>query len=611
MNQAVGVLTKQSWVLSSPDAVIQFSVELNESGMLQYSVSKEGKAIVAASPLGIVTDRQRFTDRLQFMEKSAAVIDETYSLPHGKTSQYVNHANEMTLVFQKDGDVLQLVCRAYNDGIAFRYVLPAEGVLTIKEEPTGFALPQETLVNVWAQKFMECYERTYDLSMIELMDEEDYAFPMLFQVGNDGWMLLTEAAVYGHYCASHLKVNREKPRTLDLAFAPDQPTPNVTDGPLATPWRTAIIGDSLATIVESTLVFNLNPASEIEDMSWIRPGRSAWSWHSDSQSCRDHDKQVKFVDFAADMSWEYSLVDGGWDREESTTNVPELIRYAEGKGVGIWVWTHYNRIQEEQECRRKFALWAEWGVKGVKVDFFDSDSQSRIQVYDMIARVAMEYRLMINYHGSTKPSGEQRRWPHVLTREGILGAEYWKNDLNEGPNAVHNCTVPFTRNVVGAMDYTPVTFSRLTRTGHCHQLALAVLFESAVQNFADSVEAYQESAGQPFLKQVPAAWDQTVLLEGYPGRYVSMARRSGEDWHVGTICAAGGRTAHIRLDFLDPGEAYTAEIYEEVFGQLDHYRFKHSTEITVRSESVTAGDTLHLPLRVNGGAVLRIVKAVN
>ncbi|MCR8629966.1 glycoside hydrolase family 97 protein [Paenibacillus radicis (ex Xue et al. 2023)] len=609
MKQTVGSLVEQSWSLQSPDGSIEFIVALDGQGKLGYTVDRAGKSILAFSSLGIVTERESYTEGLSFNKAVHTIIDEAYKLPHGKTSHYLNHANELTLNLDKNGHELLLVCRAYNDGIAFRYQLPEEGEIQITSEPTEFVLPQETLVNVWAQKFMECYERTYDHSMLELMDEEDYAFPMLFQVGNDGWMLLTEAAVFGEYCASHVKVSREKVRTLDLAFAPDQAVPNVTKGPFATPWRTAIIGGDLAAIVESTLVFHLNPPSEVEDISWIKPGRSAWSWHPDSMSPRDQEKQKRFVDFAAEMGWEYSLVDGGWDREESTTDVPELIQYAEPKGVGIWLWSHFKNLKEEDECRRKLALWAGWGVKGVKVDFFDSDAQERIQVYDMIARVAMEYKLMINYHGSTKPSGEERRWPHVMTREGILGAEYWKNDWNEGPNAAHNCTVPFTRNVVGAMDYTPVTFSRLTRTGHCHQMALAVIFESAVQNFADSIEAYEESIGNPFLKQVPAAWDQTVLLEGYPGRFVSMARRSGEDWFVGSICAAGGRKAHISLDFLESGGAYEAEIYEEVFGPLDHYRFKHSTEITVRKETVTCNDTLHLPLKVNGGCVIRITKS--
>ncbi|MBE1442054.1 glycoside hydrolase family 97 protein [Paenibacillus sp. OAS669] len=608
MKQSIESITKQSWVLSSPDANIHFHIEMTEQGALYYHVIHEHSVILDRSPLGLVTQDVDFTAELSFSRKVSAIINDQYTLPHGKTSRYVNHANELTLFFNKMGHELQIVCRAYNDGIAFRYQLPGSEEVKILSEPTAFVLPQGPLVNVWAQKWMECYERTYDLGMLETMDESDYAFPMLFQVGNAAWMLLTEAAVYGSYCASHVKVSKLKARTLELAFAPDQPGPNVAKAPLATPWRTAIIGTGLSEIVESNLVFHLNPSSEIEGMSWIRPGRSAWSWHSDSQSCKDHEKQVQFVDFAAEMGWEYSLVDGGWDREESTTNVPELVKYAESKGVGIWLWTHYKRIKEEEECRSKLELWASWGVKGIKVDFFDSDSQERIQVYDMIAKAAMDHRLMINYHGSTKPSGEQRRWPHVMTREGIFGAEYWKNDLNEGPNAVHNCTVPFTRNVVGSMDYTPVTLSRLTRTGHCHQLALSVIFESAVQNFADSVEAYQESGGKPFLSQVPAAWDQTLLLEGYPGRYVTMARRSGEDWYVGAICAAGGRTAHVELRFLDETASYKAEIYEEVFGNLDHYRFKHSTDITIRTVIVTNADSLHLPLRVNGGAVIRLVK---
>ncbi|MDF2964566.1 MAG: glycoside hydrolase family 97 protein, partial [Paenibacillus sp.] len=426
MNQAAGILSRQSWSLQSPDGSIQLNVVLDGQGKLEYTVNKEGNPFLAASPLGIVTDRESFTEGLTFVNTDITAINETYTLPHGKTSHYVNQANELTLSFDKHGHGLQLACRAYNDGIAFRYQIPADGELRIMSELTGFVLPKETLVNVWAQKFMECYERTYDLIMPELMDEEDYAFPMLFQVGNDGWMLLTEAAVYGDYCASHVKVNLEKSRTFDLAFAPDQMGPNVTTGPLATPWRTAIIG-SLAAIVESTIVFHLNPASELEDLSWIKPGRSAWSWHPDSLSPRDQEKQKRFVDFAAEMGWEYSLVDGGWDREDSTTDIPELIRYAEPKGVGIWLWSHFKNLKEEDVCRSKMALWAGWGVKGVKVDFFDSDAQERIQVYDMIARVAMEYKLMINYHGSTKPSGEERRWPHVMTREGIFGAEYWKN----------------------------------------------------------------------------------------------------------------------------------------------------------------------------------------
>lgn len=291
MGRTVGLLSEQRWVLKSPDSRIQFSVVLDGEGKLQYDVKRDGKTILGNSPLGIVTDRESFTEGLSFRKAATALIDETYTLPHGKISQYVNRANELTLDFDKNGHELQLVCRAYNDGIAFRYQIPGEGELQIASEPTGFVLPQDSLVNVWAQKFMKCYERTYDLGMLELLDEEDYAFPMLLQVGNDGWMLLTEAAVYGDYCASHVKINKEKARTLDLAFAPDQPEPNAARAPFATPWRAAIIGGNLATIVESALVFHLNPPSEVEDMSWIKPGRSAWSWHSDSASCRDHEKQ--------------------------------------------------------------------------------------------------------------------------------------------------------------------------------------------------------------------------------------------------------------------------------------------------------------------------------
>ncbi|WP_051251148.1 glycoside hydrolase family 97 protein [Paenibacillus harenae] len=600
--------TQTCWMLESLDSRIRFEVTLNREGKLFYEVKRNEKSFLKRSPLGIETDYESFVDGLSFRSAMTGKVDETYTLPHGKQSLYFNQANELTLVFDKNGHELQLVCRVYNEGVAFRYRLPAAREHKVNAEPTGFVLPQDKLVNIWASKFMECYERTYELCMPEMMNEAAYAMPMLFQVGTDGWMLLTEGAVYGDYCASHLIVNRARKRTFDLAFASDQEGPNSANGPFATPWRAAIIGGELASIVESTMIFHLNPPTEVEDLSWVKPGRSCWSWHPDSDSPKDHEKQVEFVDFASDMGWEYSIVDGGWDSEASTVNAQELIRYAETKGVGIWLWSHYKALAEEEEARRKMALWAEWGARGIKVDFFDSDSQERIKAYDRIARIAMEYKLMINYHGATKPSGEQRRWPHVLTREGIFGAEYWKNPLAEGPNAAHNCTVPFTRNVVGSMDYTPVTFSRLTRTGHGHQLALSVIFESGMQCFADSIEAYEESAGNRFLRQVPAAWDQTILLEGYPGRFVTMARRSGQDWYVGSICAAGGRTAHVPLHFLDSDAVYEAEIYEEVITANDHYRFMHSTDMNMRTESVTNRDRLDFLLKINGGCVIRLTK---
>ncbi|MGC8842415.1 MAG: glycoside hydrolase family 97 catalytic domain-containing protein, partial [bacterium] len=245
-----------------------------------------------------------------------------------------------------------------------------------------------------------------------------------------------------------------------------------------------------------------------------------------------------------------------------------------------------------------FSWLAKIGVKGVKVDFFDSDCQERIQMYDKVAKVALQYKLMVVYHGATKPSGERRRWPHLLTREGVLGAEYYK--WSEGPTAEHNCTLPFTRNAVGPMDYTPVTFSNnKNQTTYAHQLALAVIFESNIQHLADKPEAY-EGIGKAleFLKECPAVWDDTKLLEGYPGRYVTLARKHGDKWFIGSICGGAiSREAVINLGFLDENKDYIAYIYKDG---------ENPKEIIFEERVVKRGDTLRIQLNVNGGCAMEI-----
>ncbi|GAE07117.1 putative alpha-glucosidase [Paenibacillus sp. JCM 10914] len=241
---------------------------------------------------------------------------------------------------------------------------------------------------MWAQPFMRCYERTYDHAMPEHLKGGHYGFPLLVQLGEDEWMLLTEAAVHGHYGASHLVVDANNGRHLRTAFAPDQFTSVQAQLPFTTPWRVMIIG-TLETLVASSLTTHLSAPSIIEDVSWITPGRAAWSWYAEGDTCGDMKTQRQHVDFAAEMGWEYSVVDGGW---EGVLNVPELIAYVKQRGVGIWLWTHYKGLATEALLEEKLALWASWGAVGIKVDFFDSDNQQTIQIYDAIAESAARHR---------------------------------------------------------------------------------------------------------------------------------------------------------------------------------------------------------------------------
>jgi alpha-glucosidase len=313
-----------------------------------------------------------------------------------------------------------------------------------------------------------------------------------------------------------------------------------------------VIGTSLATIQETTLVTNLNPPSVIKDVSWINPGRSSWSWWSAGGTTKDFDVQKAYIDFTADMKWEYVLIDAGWPQMKNGS-MEDLIKYANSKNVGIVLWYHSGMGREKdtlsyanlmafpEERKKEFQKIQEWGAKGVKVDFFDSDKQPVIKRYYDILRDAAAYKIMVNFHGSTLPRGWERTYPHLVSMESVKGAEGAGRQEFCDRAPEHNTILPFTRNVVGPMDYTPVTFTNKReakrQTTFAHELALAVVFESGVFHFADNMKSYEALPEGPknFLRQVPAAWDETRFVIGVPGKYTVVARRKGNAWYIGGI----------------------------------------------------------------------------
>ena len=362
----------------------------------------------------------------------------------------------------------------------------------------------------------------------------------------------------------------------------------------STPWRVAVVG-SLATIVGSDLVDDLAPPAPAEDWSWVRPGRVAWSWWSDSGSPADPARQRQYVDFAARMGWEYVLVDEGWD----PAWIPALTAYARQRGVGVLLWSRWDALRTPQQRDALLTRWRDWGVAGVKLDFMESDSAARMAWYRGVARAAAERRLVVDFHGATAPRGLSRTWPNVLTQEAVLGAESYKAGAPTTP--AHNATLPFTRAAIGPMDYTPVTFSAARRrTSAAHELALSVVYASGLQHFADAPESYAaQPVAEGWLRDVPVAWDDTRLLAGRPGRSATIARRSGERWYVGAIRAGAGGALELPLGFLAPGRAYTAEVIEDAPGG----------GLAARTVRVTAGDRLRLSAAANGGYVARFTPA--
>jgi hypothetical protein len=448
-------------------------------------------------------------------------------------------------------------------------------------------------------------------------------YPALFSVDEGReWLLVTEAALDGSYAATHLDA-----RPAGGVYRVQLPEPAEGRGvgkaepsstlPWTLPWRVLVVGRTPATIFESTLVDDLSPPSVIADASWIRPGRVSWSWWSDDDSPKKEPALESFIDLSAEMGWEYSLVDANWNLMDPAA-LERVLAHGREKHVGMLLWYNsggpHNDVTEQPRDRmhvrdvrrREFAKLRDWGVKGVKVDFWQSDKQDRIEQYVDLLRDAADFHLMVDFHGCTLPRGWSRTYPHLMSMEAVPGAEQYKFNKDYPAKAAwHNTVLAFTRNVVGPMDYTPVTFSEskfahLTTYGH--ELALSVVFESGLQHYADSVAAYRKLPKEAveLLRAVPAAWDETKLLAGAPGSLVVVARKGAGGWYVAGISGQKtARTVRVDLSALGPG-AHTLSLVTDGPGPRS---------LASETRTVRPGELLTLDLLPQGGFVARIKQA--
>ncbi len=621
------------FIVTSPDGRVKLTIT-NNGDTLHWSAEKDGVSILDASPLGIVLKQGDLSSDLMLAHEMHASIDEEYKIAAFKKKVCRNHANTLALMLEKHEESLTLEARAYDDGVAVRLIAGGEGEGDVLYETTGFAIP-ESAGQVYGMKYVFSYEDHYHPIPKCDMAQNNLAFPVLADCGKGVWALYAEAAVFGDYGSSTLCSEEEQPMTLLVRRAPDQLEPTHGAFPIATPWRVVLCGD-LDAIANSNTLENLNPPSILKDDSFVKPGTSAWSWMTENNSTTDPKRCKEYVDYAAEMGFDYYLADGGWPGH---VDIPELVKYAESKGVKIWIWEHSAAIRSPEIAEEKLSLWASWGVVGVKIDFFESDSYERVKQYDYLAKIAAKHKLMVNFHGCMKPAGESRTWPHVMTREGVMGGEYLQNFstfLPGGPDAAHNCTLPFTRNAMGPMDYTPVCYKTyLTGTTDAHQTALTVIFTSYILHIGEGAEVVLNHPARPFLSRVPAAWDESKVLEGYPANFVTMARKKDESWYVAGICARRPRNAKVKFDFLDEGVEYTATLYaddlsdERPFDVAEgalpkpdkamcdwleactqrpaHHQHKMDA-MKIETFKVKKGDALTVPMSVNGGFVMTLDK---
>jgi hypothetical protein len=584
---------------NSPDGSLTVTVTDN-GGQLAYSVTKQGTLFIESSPLGLVADLDDLSKGVTLTSADEKRITDSYQLKTIKQSQVNYEATEAVCQVEKDGrHAMDVIFRISNRDVAFRYrVYPKKDtrVCVVKEEKSGFSLPEGTTTFLCPQsKPMGGFARTspsYETSYT--LDEpvgkngwgEGYTFPCLFKTADKGWVLISETGTDGGYVGCRLL--NQHGGSYRIGF----PQPGEMNGigsvtpalslPAATPWRTITIGTTLQDIVETTVPWDVVEPKYAASKEYTY-GKGTWSWIIKMDSSCNFNEQKNYIDFAAAMGYRSVLIDALWDVQIGYPKMEELARYGKSKGVGIFLWYNSNGSWNDapqspigkMDCsaaRRKEMAWMQkTGILGIKVDFFGGDKQPMMQLYEDILTDANDFGLQVIFHGCTLPRGWERMYPNYVASEAVLASE----NLHFGQGACDNeakcgCIHPFIRNTVGSMDFGGSTLNKyysadnkrgtVRRTSDVYALATAVLFQSSVQHFAMAPNNLEDAPewAISFMKDVPTTWDEVRFVDGYPGKYVIFARRSGGKWYVAGINAdEKPLKTRISLPMFEPKSALT------------------------------------------------------
>ena len=590
---------KQS--VSSPDQKLTVDVELT-GGKVSYSVKYDGKQMLETSPLGLKTNIGDFSQGLTFVETKTADINRHYTLDRAKQSQVDYKAKAMTITLQNaKKQKMDVEFRVSDNDIAFRYFLPRggeTGSLRVMEENTGFDFPEQTTTFLCPQsdpmvgwkRTKPSYEEEYTLDApvgTRSRFGHGFTFPCLFKVGQDGWVLVSETGLDSHYCGCRLN----DPTAAGL-YTIGFPMPEENNGngnvepafslPGHTPWRTITVGSTLKPIVETTIPWdNLEPL--YEPSTSYKYGRGTWSWIVWQDNSINYDDQVKYIDLANAMGYDFVLIDNWWDTNIGREGMERLARYAHSKNVSPFVWYsssgYWNDIEQgpinrmdNPIVRKKEMQWLKSiGAKGIKVDFFGGDKQETIRLYEQILSDANDYGLMVIFHGCTLPRGWEMLYPNYVGSEAVLASEniYFSQHFCD-EEAVNTCTHPFIRNAVGCMEFGGCFMNKrmgrdnnsgnTRRATDVFELATTVLFQNPIQNFALTPNNLEDAPAicMDYLRQVPTTWDETQFIDGYPGKSVVMARRHGGKWYIAGVTASKeGQTFELSLPMLSKGDVVT------------------------------------------------------
>ena len=636
---------KPDLILTSPNGEIAMHLatrpikgSTSPDGRLVYSVAYRNKPVLNDSALGLdLEGASLLGSSVQITGSEPGQGTDDYALTTGKTSHVHEDYRSLTVHVTEDSAParsLILEARAYNSGIAFRYLLP-EQPRTLKEvrlrqEATEFQFSTDAVT--WAL-MLPNYRSSYESEYIQLpasafsnqggvASHYLLGLPLLAHEPGTAWVALLEADLQGnagmyltnpsgswegHGLTARLSPQFEEPTLVTTSFLPWHSA-----------WRVILVADDPNRLIESNLVTNLNPPSAIADPSWIQPGKASWDWWNgdlgpDNKPAYTTENMKYYIDFAAQAGLPYFMLDAGWSTIEDITklrgpvDVPELVRHGNTRNVKVWIWLYSTSVM--RQMKEAFALYEKWGVAGVKIDFINRDDQQGVQFYYDVAREAAAHHIMVDFHGASKPWGIERTWPNVLSYEAVLGMEQSKAGRRDTPAT--RATFPFTRMLAGPLDYTAGSFHNATEDAfigrmqepmvmgtRASQLALYVVLQTPFQMVSDSPQSYKDQPEFQFIQDVPAAWDETRALAGSPGDFSTIARRKGKDWYLGSITNWTARDLAVPLTFLGPGQ-FEAEIYADASDASTQ-----PTHVIVSRKTVRSTDTLTLHLAPGGGTAI-------
>ena len=593
--------------MTSPDGKVKAGISVQD-GMLGYDLTFNDAKVIDFSPLGIIINGDSLGQNASCKLLKQETINEAYTTRGFHTSA-INHAKQYTYEISSQNTVFRLEARMYDDGFAFRYIIPGEDTRLINKELTTFRVPKNTPVwfferpNHWKLKtYAGEWLRTVSDSLAHISPTGPVQGSVLvYELPGNSYMAITEAALYDY---SGMRLEAQPDASLLANFTEEEGFH--IDGEIVTPWRVVLLADDLNELVNTDMITSLNPAPDeklFADQSWIKPGKCVWSWWTENESYMTIPYEKYFVDMAEELKFEYTLIDAGWENvwDSKWERLKELCDYAKEKGVGVFVWKHSDELNFPENKYEKMALFLDSvkqaGAVGVKIDYMNGESKSLIDFDIQALTLCAERKLMLNFHGCQKPSGEFRRFPNEVTREGIRGLEL--NKMKQHIPGNHNVALVFTRCILNNSDYTPVGFTNPGNTTWTHQLATAYAFTSPMLALAEHPDTLLHNEKirpvLPLFRTLPTVWDETIVLpESSIAETAVLARRSGDTWYLIVLNGNKPKQLSIKTDFLTEGKWSAFEVRDDLADQYNRI---------INQSDIKNNDILNISLSTDGGYV--------